>query len=50
MKKPSLSKKIVAAIVALLAAVAGMYGYNVSQPVQDAAVEGACSTVVECQE
>lgn len=50
MKKPKLSKKIVAAVIALLAAVAGMYGYNVGQPIQDAAVDGACSTVVECQE
>jgi Mg2+ and Co2+ transporter CorA len=50
MKKPTISKKIVAAVVALLAAIAGVYGFNVTQPIQDAAVEGACSTVVECQE
>lgn len=50
MKKPTISKKIVAAVVALLAAIAAGYGFNVSQTTQDAVVDGACATVVECEQ
>lgn len=50
MKRPTVSKKIVAAVVALLAAIAAGYGFNVNQTTQDAVTEGACATVVECQQ
>lgn len=50
MKKPTLSKKIVAAVVALLAAVAASFGFMINEPTQDAIVDGACGTVVECVE
>jgi hypothetical protein len=50
MKKPKLSRKIVAAVVALLAAVAASFGLYVNQDTQDSLTDVACDTVVECVE
>ena len=50
MKKPTLSKKIVAAVVALLAAVAASFGLYVNQDTQDSLTDAACDTIVECVE
>lgn len=50
MKKPTLSKKIVAAAVALLAAVAASFGLYVNQETQESVTDVACDTVVECVE
>ena len=50
MKKPKLSKKIVAAVVALAAAIAASFGLYVNQGTQDGIVDVACATVVECSE
>ncbi|UTQ79831.1 hypothetical protein vBVnaSL3_13 [Vibrio phage vB_VnaS-L3] len=50
MKKPTLNKKIVAAIVALAAAIAASFGLYVNQGTQDGITDVACDTVVECSE
>lgn len=50
MKKPTLSKKIVAAVVALAAAIAASFGLYVNQGTQDGITDVACETVIECQE
>lgn len=50
MKKPTLSKKIVAAVVALLAAIAASFGLYINQETQDSVTDIACGTVVECVE
>lgn len=48
MKKPKLSRKIVAAIVALLAAIAASFGLFINQDTQDSITDVACETAVEC--
>lgn len=50
MKKPKVSKKIVAAVVALLAAIAGSFGLFLGDETQDVIVDAACGVAVECQE
>lgn len=50
MKKPTLSKKIVAAVVALLAAIAASFGLYINQDTQDSVTDVACDTVVKCVE
>lgn len=50
MKKPTLNKKIVAAVVALLAAIAASFGLYINQETQDSVTDVACDTVVECVE
>ncbi|AUR83847.1 TMhelix containing protein [Vibrio phage 1.042.O._10N.286.45.B8] len=50
MKKPSVSKKIVAAVVALVAAIAASYGLVLGDNTQDVIVDAACGSVVECVE
>ena len=50
MKKPSVNKKIVAAVVALVAAIAASYGLVLGDDTQDVIVDVTCSTVLECQE
>ena len=50
MKKPSVSKKIVAAVVALVAAIAASYGLVLGDSAQDVIVDAACGVAVECVE
>lgn len=50
MKKPTLSKKIIAAAVALIAAIAASFGLVLNDDVQGAVVDTTCGTVVECSE
>ncbi|UYE90947.1 hypothetical protein [Vibrio phage vB_VaS_L1] len=50
MKKPKLSRKIVAAVVALLAAIAASFGLYINQETQGSVTDVACDTVVECVE
>lgn len=50
MKKPSVSKKIVAAVVALVAAIAASYGLVLGDDTQDVIVDAACGVAVECVE
>ncbi|AUR92886.1 TMhelix containing protein [Vibrio phage 1.178.O._10N.286.45.E12] len=50
MKKPVLSKKIVAAVVALLAAIAGSFGLFLGDSTQDTIVDAACGVAIECVE
>ena len=50
MKKPTLSKKVVAAAVALVAAIAASYGLVLGDSTQDAIVDAACGVAVECVE
>lgn len=50
MKKVKLSKKIVAAVVALLAAIAGSFGLFLGDETQDTIVDAACGVAIECVE
>jgi hypothetical protein len=50
MKKPSVNKKIVAAVVALIAAIAASYGLVLGDDTQDVIVDAACGVAVECTE
>ncbi|AUS00532.1 TMhelix containing protein [Vibrio phage 1.276.O._10N.286.54.E4] len=50
MKKPTVNKKIVAAVVALLAAIAGSFGLYLGDSTQDAIVDTACGVAIECAE
>ncbi|CAM0055932.1 holin [Vibrio phage F89 g1] len=50
MKKPTVNKKIVAAVVALLAAIAGSFGLFLDDSTQDTIVDAACGVAVECVE
>lgn len=50
MKKPKLNKKIVAAVVSLIAVIAASFGLVLNDDVQDFATDAACSTVIECVE
>lgn len=50
MKKPSVSKKIVAAVVALVAAISASYGLVLGDNTQDVIVDTACGVAVECVE
>ena len=50
MKKPKVSKKIVAAVVALLAAITGSFGLFLGDETQDVIVDAACGVAVECAE
>lgn len=50
MKKHKVNKKIVAAVVALLAAIASSFGLFLGDETQDSIVDAACGVAVECQE
>lgn len=50
MSKPKVSKKIVAAVVALLAAIAASFGVYINQETQDGVTDVTCETVLDCQE
>ena len=50
MKKPTIKKSIVTAVIGLILAIAGAYGLNLGNSVKDSITDVTCDVAVECTE